>query len=203
MPRVSNQRGQGQRLREDLISAARRLIGDASTTDALSIRSVAREAGVAATSVYLHFRDSQEIFRATVATDYQALAAAMGDARDSAGGDPVARLKAIGRAYCDFASASPASYRLITEVVQPIGDDGLGHEGHPATEVQAILADAISQCVQPEQTNVDLVFACLWSSWHGFSQLRLTKPQRQWPATKEFVDLTVIALLSRNLSSRR
>jgi AcrR family transcriptional regulator len=183
-------------LREELIAAARRLIGDAATTDVLSIRSVAKEAGVAATSVYLHFRDPQEIFRAAVAADYEALAGGMREARDSAGADPVAQLKAIGRAYCEFASASPASYRLITEVVQPIPDTGPRHEGHPAAEGQTILADAIRACVPGDQTDVDLLFACLWSSWHGFSQLRMTKPQRQWPAIDEVVDATVIGLMA-------
>ena len=52
--RQRNPRGQGERLRDDIIEAASRLLADPAAPP-LTLRAVAREVGVAATSVYLHF----------------------------------------------------------------------------------------------------------------------------------------------------
>lgn len=196
--RIRNPRGQGDRLRTELIAAARRIAERENSTEALSIRSVAKEAGVAATSVYLHFRDREEIFRAAVADDYRALAEAMQAARSAGGGDPVARLRALGRAYCRFAVEQPGSYRLITEVSQPIPDNGPRPEGHPAKAAQAALEGAVADCQAAGFANGmdrDLLVACLWSGWHGFIELRRSKPQREWPDVDAVVDLFVASLI--------
>lgn len=50
------------------------------------MRAIADEVGVAAPSVYLHFRNRDDIFRAAVLEDYSALAAAMGEAGRRADG---------------------------------------------------------------------------------------------------------------------
>src|ERR1700749_2471541 len=52
--RQRNPRGQGERLRDDIIEAASRLLADPAAPP-LTLRAVAREVGVPATSVYLHF----------------------------------------------------------------------------------------------------------------------------------------------------
>src|SRR5579859_7509175 len=55
--RRRNRRGQGSRLRDDLLDAAADLVAEVGDARDLSLRSVAAKAGVAATSVYLHFPD--------------------------------------------------------------------------------------------------------------------------------------------------
>ncbi len=198
--RTRNPRGQGERLRTELIAAARRIAERENGTEALSIRSVAREAGVAATSVYLHFRDRNEIFLAAVADDYRALAETMEAARDAAGQDPVARLRAVGGAYCRFAVQQPGSYRLITEVYQPVPQDKPRTADHPAAAAQAVLIDAVTDCQAiglAKGVDRDLLVTCLWSGWHGFLELRRAKPQREWPEAEEVVELLVESLLSK------
>src|SRR5712691_6873497 len=58
--RQRNPRGQGERLRDDIIEAASRLLADPAAPP-LTLRAVAREVGVAATSVYLHFDDIESL----------------------------------------------------------------------------------------------------------------------------------------------
>jgi len=62
-PRQRNPRGQGERLRDDIIEAASRLLADPAAPP-LTLRAVAREVGVAATSVYLHFDDIESLILA-------------------------------------------------------------------------------------------------------------------------------------------
>ena len=63
--RQRNPRGQGERLRDDIIEAASRLLADPAAPP-LTLRAVAREVGVAATSVYLHFDDIESLTLAVV-----------------------------------------------------------------------------------------------------------------------------------------
>ena len=128
-----------------------------------------------------------------------ALAGTMEAARDAASHDPVARLRAVGRAYCRFAVQRPGSYRLITEVRQPLPEDDPPTADHPAAAAQSVLVDAVADCQAiglAKGVDRDLLVACLWSGWHGFLELRRSKPQREWPEAEEVVDLLVGSLLS-------
>src|SRR5260370_15920122 len=84
-PRQRNPRGQGERLRDDIIEAASRLLADPATPP-LTLRGVAREAGVAATSVYLHLADIDALILAVAQRRFGELGRlqdqARADARD-------------------------------------------------------------------------------------------------------------------------
>src|ERR1700721_66187 len=54
-PRRPNARGQGGRLREEIISAAVRMLGELADDEALSLRAVARAGSISPPPVYLYF----------------------------------------------------------------------------------------------------------------------------------------------------
>src|SRR4051812_21900587 len=91
--RERSPQGEGARLREELIAAAVRLLAAEVDADALSLRGVAREAGVAAPSVYLHFASKEDLLRAVVNAHFSALQGAIETALASAH-DPTSRLLA-------------------------------------------------------------------------------------------------------------
>ena len=53
--RRRNRRGEGDRLREEIITAASQMIGETGDDSALTLRGVARRLGIAAPSIYRHF----------------------------------------------------------------------------------------------------------------------------------------------------
>src|SRR5690349_10388245 len=65
-PRERNRRGQGARLRTDIVSAAAELLDEAGHEQAVTLRAVARRVGIAAPSIYAHFADRQAILLAVV-----------------------------------------------------------------------------------------------------------------------------------------
>ncbi len=65
-PRQRNPRGTGDRLRDELIDAAVRVLAARGDTERLSIRAVAAEAQVSPPAVYLHFPDRRGLVRAAV-----------------------------------------------------------------------------------------------------------------------------------------
>ena len=97
-------------LRRALVDAARRLLEQEGPT-ALSLRAVAREAGVSPAAPYHHFKDKAELLDAVAQQGWDMLHAQMGEAKANAVGR--AQLTALGIAYVCFARDNPALYRVM------------------------------------------------------------------------------------------
>lgn len=110
--RVRNQRGEGSRLRSELIEAAMRLL-DKSPSTPLSLRMVAREAGVAAPSIYPHFQDAQTLMSEIVRECWRQMGAALAGATHPEGQPPLERLKAQMASYVEYAMERPSRYQLL------------------------------------------------------------------------------------------
>jgi AcrR family transcriptional regulator len=104
-------------LRKALIENGVRLVteGDA---EKLSLREVARMAGVSATAVYHHFPDKQALLSALAQEGLARLATAQYRASEQAGGGK-AGFAATGRAYVNFALENPALFKLIGSTHAP------------------------------------------------------------------------------------
>ena len=70
--------------REDIIAAALKLLGPSRSVSTLSLREVAREAGIAPNSFYRHFRDMDELAVALIDMAGESLRQIIGDARQRA-----------------------------------------------------------------------------------------------------------------------
>ena len=90
--RPRNARGQGARLAEDIVTAALDLIEQHGSAEAVTLRAVARQAGIAAPSIYPHFADREAILLAVVVRVFDELAAAIQQATGAAGADLADRL---------------------------------------------------------------------------------------------------------------
>ncbi|QIK05518.1 TetR/AcrR family transcriptional regulator [Streptomyces sp. ID38640] len=198
--RARNPRGQGERLREELLRATERLLEEVGSEDALSLRAVARAAGVAAPSIYRHFSDKTELVWATLEVSYERLAEAMAGAAAKAADDPVERLRAQLRAYCRYAVAHPATYRLLYETRQtPVHPERLA--GHPAGLLVRSWQQALTACedagwrVRGSRSEAPYV---LWSAVHGRVTLWQVMPSRKDASRLDrFVDEMLQLLLER------
>ncbi len=70
--------------REDIIAAALKLLGPSRSVSTLSLREVAREAGIAPNSFYRHFRDMDELAVALIDMAGESLRQIIGEARQRA-----------------------------------------------------------------------------------------------------------------------
>jgi AcrR family transcriptional regulator len=111
--RQRNQRGEGTRLKEELVQAAMRILDSAPGTQ-LSLRLVAREAGVAAPSVYPHFADARTMMTEIVRECWRQVGDEMASASaDSPASDALGRLKDQFSAFVDYAMGRPSRYQLL------------------------------------------------------------------------------------------
>ncbi|WP_405782434.1 TetR/AcrR family transcriptional regulator [Streptomyces sp. NBC_00859] len=168
--RVRSRRGQGEQLRRDILDAVGRLLDDWGGIDKLTIRAVAREVGVAAPSIYLHFADKAELVWAALEDKYADLAGRM-QAADAAAEpqDARNRLRAQMRAYCGFALDNPGHYRLMFESPQPaVAATRAGR--HPSRRVSSSLREACGRCVDEGYAPalpVAQAAHTLWAGLHG------------------------------------
>ncbi|MBC2865043.1 TetR/AcrR family transcriptional regulator [Streptomyces mexicanus] len=183
--RVRNRWGQGERLRGDILDAASRLLSEIGGEDALTIRGVARAAGIAPASIYQHFTDRAALVRGLLEHEFGRLREAMREAdRAAPDDDPVARVRAQLRGYYTFAVENPGHYRLM------INSGALRVE--PLVEVITMVCTALERCEQSgltlrlpaRQSAVTLVVAV-----HGRVALQHSSARRQGTqALRTFVD---------------
>jgi len=186
--RRRNRRGEGGRLRDELIEAARRLLAAAEQEADVSIRAVTREAGAAPQSFYLQFASLDELLYAVYVVEYEELRQAMTRAASQAR-DSRARLAAVCAAYCQYAQQHPARYRALTGVRgQPRHQewDGRPLPGAPAF---AMLRDTLAQALAAAGSPADpfLAAATLWATLHGLVTLRASRPAFPWPPLTDMI----------------
>lgn len=196
-PRRRNQRGQGARLREELIEAASGLLAEQGAPEQVSIRAVASAAGVTPPSIYLHFADRKSLLRAVVAKRFDDFARALSEA-EAAGKDPLDALRRRCRAYFGFAREHPGHYRVLFSAAA-LGPKGIGTYGktdHPGLASFIALVDAVQRCLDAgarQHGGRDSFFLAiqLWAWMHGLIDLRISKPEMPWPAVGALLDATL------------
>lgn len=189
-PRPRARRGDGERLREDILDAADALLVELGDEDAVSMRAIAGRVGVGPGALYLHFADKPELLFAVCERHFAALDAALGAAEAEAN-DPLDALRRRGRAYVDFALAEPEHYRILF-----MGRPGAAPEAWSAERMAS--SAAFGNQVRSVRRGMDtgvlppgdavLVAVGLWTSVHGVASLLLAKPDFPWPDVDTLVD---------------
>lgn len=164
-------------LRAALVAAAEGLLASGAT---LSLRSVAKAAGVSHAAPYHHFANLDALLAAVAARGFDDLADAMRAASPVAG--TAAALAGQCTAYVDFALARPAAFRLM---FSPL----LQHKAkHPALQSAADgCFDVLRQAAHAHVAEgADELALAGWSLAHGLASLAIdgalsTAPVRMPP----------------------
>lgn len=184
--RARARRGEGDRLRDEILAAAERLLLQTGDAEKVSIRALADAVGVTPPSIYLHFDDKDTLLRTVCERQFAKLEAAM---RDAAPPDeqPLEVLRRKGRAFVRFGRDHPEHYRLLFMV---------RHEG--GLEDLPVGAASFLQLVQDVQGYIDagayaprdpvLVAIGLWTAMHGLTSLLISLPKFPWPDVDTLVD---------------
>jgi AcrR family transcriptional regulator len=183
--RQRSARGEGDTLRTDLLVAAAELIGAHGEMESVSLRAVARQAGVSPTAVYRHFDDHVELLRGAVdhcwSTFYEQLRSAS-DISD----DPFVAFRAMGDAYIAYALAHPGQYRVLFSNKVDLGD-GDAPGGLAAFQ---LLIDAVARMLEVRGDDRDaFIVAVQVHTWiHGIVDLCGSHPSMPWPETATLLD---------------
>ncbi|MEV0064292.1 TetR/AcrR family transcriptional regulator [Nocardia sp. NPDC050718] len=160
-------------LRATLMDACLRLI-ESEGLAAVSLRRVAREAGVSSGAPYHHFADRAALLSALSVDGFERLAADL-TATKAAAGSPLDALTALAEAYVRFSRDHPAQFRLMfrPELSQPEKHPDAGDAGDTAFHVLADTIDeAVAAGVLPADRAETLTVAW-WGLAHGLASLWL------------------------------
>jgi AcrR family transcriptional regulator len=156
-------------LREELVEACVRLI-EAEGIAAVSLRRVAREAGVSPGAPYHHFADRAALLSAISARGFelltQDLLSAVGRPGTTSGGDEVSRTVA---AYVAFARRQPGHFQVMfrPELSEPEKHPAVQEAGDAALQV---LTDLVGRLGVADPHALGLT---LWATGHGLAALAL------------------------------
>jgi AcrR family transcriptional regulator len=167
-------------LRAALLEVGLRLLAERDI-EGVSLREMAREVGVSATSVYRHFPDKAALMRGLALEGLDRLANAQRDA--ASGKEGVVSLAATGRAYVRFALANPALFRLIFTSSAQLQATG---EVEALRMLRANAAAALPSGAGSEQAEASALRA--WSLVHGLAMLML---DGQLPAEDQLVETLI------------
>jgi AcrR family transcriptional regulator len=179
-PRRRARRGEGERLRDEILGAARELLAETQDADAVSVRSVAERVGVSTPSIYLHFSDKAALMDAVCEAVFADLDQLM-EAAAAQTTDPFDGLRLRGLAYARFALENPEQYRLAMMRMPAHGAQ------HPFTAEDIVagptyhhLITAVERCIEvgvfAPGTDPVRVATSLWAAAHGAVSLCLAKP---------------------------
>lgn len=192
--RPAAKRGQGDKLRAEIIDVATRLLEETGEPSRLSLRRIAREVGVTATSIYLHFDSLDELVSTVKMQSFDVLTRELEDAASSANGDATTQMRAFANAYVDFGLRHPGLYQawFTSEMSAPPTESTQAYIGESTfTLVRGRLAALIGS------EDADLFTVQLWCALHGVVMLRTNRSTFPWPALDRQLDDLVTRLLPR------
>ncbi|MFD7320790.1 TetR/AcrR family transcriptional regulator [Streptomyces sp. NPDC059875] len=184
-PRGRNPRGQGERLREEVIAATLGMLDELGDDQTLSLRAVAREIHVAATSVYLHFPDRDALVLAALERCHRDLMLAVQQA-ELAEEDPVAQLRARTLVLGVWAHDHPGLYKVLHESTLNQRADMRFKE-----ELGRMTTAAVQRCMDAGLAPADdasTVALDLRAAVHGAVSMRVNQRDHNWPPLEDQVD---------------
>ena len=166
--------------------------------------------GVVPNAAYRHFADRDELLAAVATAAMSELAARMaaGVARVRGKyGDPAAarrRLRAIGRAYLEFARQEPGlfatAFALPHQHAYDAPEGGTGQDPPPLDQLRAVLDELADAGVLSRRRRAGLEYP-IWSTVHGLAVLTGQGPLRELPdATRRHLEKLTSAFIGEALA---
>ncbi len=144
-----------------------RLLKDRSAAE-LSLRAVARLAGVSPNAPYRHFSSKDALLAAVAEEGFRRLASATA----AVSGPPRARLARMGVAYVRFATENPRLYGLM---FGPVLRDWDRYEGLVAAADAsfAVVVEAVAKATGQDLKTASREAVLAWSAVHGYAMLAI------------------------------
>jgi len=193
-------------LREQVVAASLTLIEEQGIA-ALSLREVARRAGVSHQAPYHHFGSKDALVAELVGRGFTRLSEML-ESAERTRGTPARRLRLAARAYVDFALANPAAFRIMfrPELADLSACPSAGAAGSRAYSVLLRLVDQNFRGPRVGPDRLEAITTMHWSMVHGLSTLLLDgslgRRMRSTRDTEALIDRT-LDLFSRTAGRQR
>ncbi len=150
------------------------------------MRKLAQKIEYSPGSVYLHFKNKEELFECLVDESFARLLKTLLALRNGQElQDPAEELKKGLRAYVEFGLRNPNDYRFAFMLRPPM--EKRPYKVHGAFEALRFI---VKRCVEEKRfraVDVETTSQALWASVHGITSLLLQRPAFPWAPKKELI----------------
>lgn len=183
-PRIRKPRGQGHERREEILKAARELF-IREGYERVTTRKLAEHVGISQTSLYVYFKNKEEILDALCAATFRGLIERTRRVATE-GGDLRERFRRHVETYIDFGLAHPDEYLLTfmvpssaakftkrKDLKKPFAEQG------PGVQSYLLLREQVGSMIENgsfRHMDVSLATDTLWASLHGVVSLLIARP---------------------------
>ena len=159
-----------EEMRELILEAARTLFLEKGYTET-SIRNIAEKIEYSPGTIYLYFKEKDEIFHSLHEEGFRKLTANMLPLQFVA--EPFERLKAMGKVYMDFAINNKDFYDLMFIMQAPMNmeKENCWEEGDRALDFLKMVIRDCQATGRFKGYDVDYLSFLIWSSMHGMCAL--------------------------------
>ncbi len=189
---------QRESLRQEIIDAARDTLLTRGYAK-LSMRGIAERIEYSPTTLYLYFKNKEDIlyYLSEEALERQFNVMNTAGSRKST---PVQRLRAVLRAYIDFGLAEPDRYKIVymADVSQHVNVTRLLRQGGFADKVIQLTIHSIADVVKDSKHTADpeSLFQVLWAHCHGIVSLLIGRPAFPWIEREKLIEKSLDASLT-------
>ena len=163
-----------EQLRQSILDAARTLFFERGY-DHTSIRAIAERIEYSPTTIYLYFKDKDDLFKALHDEGFGVMRSMFIKLMEEP--DPFERLVKMGRMYIEFAEKYPEYYDLMFLMRAPMkGMEEAHKEWNEGENTFHLLQSVVAQCQQKGHFvghDTEVLAFCIWSMMHGMVSLKI------------------------------
>lgn len=175
-------------LREDILEVSRNLLVK-DGFGKMSMRKIAKRAGVSATSIYLHFQNKDELLLALIESSIAKLSSAL-EKNLTDSDDSITKLEKMAHSFLDFAFENPQEYEIIYMVRPEEMPKFPKEKFQQIRKIYELLADIISEGKRTGALNVDdplMSSYLIWAQLHGVASVIISRRLDTRIPDEEFV----------------
>ena len=190
-------------LREDILKVSRILLIKNGFSK-MSMRKIAKEANVSATSIYLHFKNKDELLLALIETSIAQLADALKKELNP-GDDPIRKLEKMADGFIDFALNRPQEYEIIYMVRPEEMPKFPKEKFNQVRKIYELLAGIIEEGKTRGVLDVEdslLSAYTVWAQLHGVASVVISKRLDTRIPTDTFVRQAVDHIIQGFISQK-
>ncbi|WP_191965561.1 TetR/AcrR family transcriptional regulator [Oryzomonas sagensis] len=190
---VERKERQKESLRQEILDAAREILL-AEGYAKLSMRSIAKRIEYSPTTIYLYFKNKDEILFHLCDESLERQFEAMDAAADGKS-SPLARLRATLRAYIDFGLSEPDRYRItyMTDISPYVSVASILNEGSFGNKLLELVRRRLNDILVESGSALDpeSAFQTLWAHSHGIVSLLISCPDFPWVERDKLIETNI------------
>lgn len=178
-----------QNLKEKLLESSRRILFEEGYRN-FSLRKIAREVGVTATSIYLHFDSKDHLIHTLMEESIEELNNQLQDAAAELF-DPIKKLEALAQVYVDFALSNPREYQILYMVSSDEMSRYPKEKFRQARRGYEIVTDTLQEGVSKnllDEPQPRIAAYTFWAQLHGVMSVVLSKRLDTRIDQQEFIE---------------